>query len=148
MADIDQTDDLENGATITPLSNPYEKIKFCFSAKDLKNPVLTKRLIYENENLKREVAQLEQIEKDYYQSKENVARYEEREKKNWAYAIFRDFFMTLSGVFFGLISHDFSRENPFNWIMLVLAIIILMEVILSYYLPYMKKKGGVVWIYQ
>lgn len=140
MADIDQTDDLENGAVATLLPNPYEKIKCCFTTKDLKNPVLAKRLIYENEKLQQRVVQLEQTEKDYYQSKENVARYEEREKKNWAYAIFRDFFMTLSGVFFGLISHDFSRENPFNWIMLVLAIIILIGAILSYYLPHMKRE--------
>ena len=48
MADIDQTDDLDNGTIATPLSNPYEKIKCSFTAKDLKNPVLTKRLIYEN----------------------------------------------------------------------------------------------------
>lgn len=140
MIELNQTDDLENGAIAAPLSKPYEKIKYNITAKDLKNPVLTKHLIYENEGLKQKVAQLEQIEKDYYQSKENVARYEEREKKNWAYAIFRDFFMTLSGVFFGLISHDFSRENPFNWIMLVLAIIILIGAILSCYLPQVKKK--------
>ena len=143
MTDVNQTDDLENGATITPLSDPYEKIKCGFTAKDLKNPVLTKHLVYENEKLQQRVVQLEQTEKNYYQSKENVARYEAREKKNWTYAVFRDFFTTLSGVFFGLISHDFSRENPFNWIMLVLAIIILIGAVLSYYLPCIRKKEEV-----
>ena len=99
MADIDQTDDLDNGTIATPLSNPYEKIKCSFTAKDLKNPVLTKRLIYENDDLKRKVTQLEQTERNYHQQKEIIARYKEREKRNWVYEVFKNFFMTISGVF-------------------------------------------------
>lgn len=34
MADIDQTDDLENGAIAASLSKPYEKIKCNITVKD------------------------------------------------------------------------------------------------------------------
>jgi hypothetical protein len=34
MADIDQTDDLDNGTIATPLSKPYEKIKCNITIKD------------------------------------------------------------------------------------------------------------------
>lgn len=140
MADIDQTDDLDNGTIATPLSNPYEKIKCSFTAKDLKNPVLTKRLIYENDDLKRKVTQLEQTERNYHQQKEIIARYKEREKRNWVYEVFKNFFMTISGAFFGLTTHDFSKDNPFNLPMLVLGLVILIGAILSYYLPDIRKK--------
>lgn len=34
MTDVDQTDDLENGAIATSLSKPYEKIKCNITMKD------------------------------------------------------------------------------------------------------------------
>lgn len=144
MVELNQTEDLENGAVATPLSKPYEKIKYNITVKDLKNPVLAKHLIYENECLKTKEQSLERVEKDYYQSKTVIARYEEREKKNWTYEIFKNIFMTISGVFFGLITHDFSKENSFNWLMLILGMTVLAGAVLSCYLPLFgnKKKGA------